>query len=483
MTDLEHAQAVAPVKQRVAANGIEMAYLDWAGKSPPGEPARPASVLLHGVLQTGEGMANLAAHLARSGRVVVPDLRGRGATEQPAAGYDPGTMAADVAALIRALGLDRPVVIGRMHGGLVAYHLAASHPELVRGLVLGDTPPEVDEVRAARALGLVRGLPPRFAALEEAIAFYQDTLGLSEARARHDIPHDLVPDETGGYRWRHNLDLIERIETASLPRADWEVLARVQCPTVVLRGQRGEIPALVAERICQVVPDCEVRTILGARHDLFLGPGCEQTFGAIDLFLLRLSDESSRTTSGSRAGEDAGRRLPGEEAVVSGGANGGASAGGEAVGTGAVPPPEPVPAQHGGPTASAQDVVAGLVRAVNSRDGAAFEALFAPGARAVQYAEGGQVRAGGVEAARAAFGRVFSGAAGVNVEVRDVVVGADRIACVFVIQNPTFAATRLVHHPEPRATLVPSFFRTRDGCIVEFVSFHLHVPITQAMSG
>ena len=134
-----------PERGEARINGVRLVYRTWPG---PASPSYPPTVLLHGLLQSGEGMANLAAHVARAGPVVVPDLRGRGESDQPTDGYDPATMADDVAGLIEMLGLDRVVLIGRLHGGLIAYHLAARRPDLVRGLVLGDTAPEIDEQRA-----------------------------------------------------------------------------------------------------------------------------------------------------------------------------------------------------------------------------------------------------------------------------------------------------------------------------------------------
>jgi hypothetical protein len=339
-------------------------------------------------------------------------------------------MAGDVAALIETLALDRPVVIGRLHGGLIAYHLTASRPELIRGLILGDTPPEVTAQRAETALALIRSLPARFASLDEVIAYYQETLLLSEARARHDIPYDLVQDEGNGYRWRHDLALVERIEAASLPRADWDVLARIACPTLLLRGQRGEVPTAMAERVCQTIAICEAQTVLGARHDVFLGPGCEQAFGAIDLFLMRLRDRSGRSDNG--AGPTAGAAAP-------------------------------------------IQVVERIVRAVNSRDAEAVTALFAPHGRIIQYGEGGRVREGGIETARAAFGRIFAGSQSVVMEAHDLIAQNDRIACVFAVHDAT---------PSPAvapavAILAPAFLRIDDGRITEFISYNLHVPADQ----
>jgi pimeloyl-ACP methyl ester carboxylesterase len=287
-----------PRTGRERVNGIAMAYRYWPSMADSG---RAPVVLIHGLLQTGEGMRHLAARLCASREVLVPDLRGRGETDQPDDGYDPATMAADVAGLIDRLGIVRPLVIGRLHGGLVAYHLAAQHPELVGGLVLGDANPVVGPERAAQSLAAVGALPRVFASQADAERFYETDLGLAPDRARHDIPSDLERAADGSYRWRHNLDLIGRIEAAAIPRSDWDVLARIRCPVLILRGQRGEISSATAERMVATIPEARVQTIYGAGHDVFLGPGAEQTVAAIQLFLCALDSQATPLT-GKRLG-------------------------------------------------------------------------------------------------------------------------------------------------------------------------------------
>src|SRR5215212_1954415 len=268
-------------------NGVRLAYRHWTG---PSHAQHPPVILLHGVLQSGEGMRHLAEQLSLDREVLIPDLRGRGDSDRPQDGYDPATMASDVAGLIDRLGIERPALIGRLHGGLVAYHLAARRPELACGVVLGDANPEVTPDRATQALAAVNSLPRAFASHADATRFYEEGLGLPPDRARHDIPSDLESTPSGGYRWRHDLEIVRGIEAAAIPRSDWEVLARLRCPVLILRGQRGEICRETAERMLAVIPQARAQTIYGSSHDVFLGPGSEQTLAAIQLFLFGLDD-------------------------------------------------------------------------------------------------------------------------------------------------------------------------------------------------
>src|SRR3972149_6916750 len=72
----------------------------------------PGMVLLHGYPQTGHMWRKVMPALAERFTVVAPDLRGYGDSDRPPAGYDKRTMAADVAELLRALGLTPVVLVG-----------------------------------------------------------------------------------------------------------------------------------------------------------------------------------------------------------------------------------------------------------------------------------------------------------------------------------------------------------------------------------
>jgi pimeloyl-ACP methyl ester carboxylesterase len=100
----------------------------------------PAVVLVHGFGDTGEMWGPMAARLARSHTVIVPDLRGMGRSSHAAAGYDKKSQAGDIRAVVEKLGQDRTAVVGHDIGTMVAYAYAARYPAKVSKLVVMDAP-------------------------------------------------------------------------------------------------------------------------------------------------------------------------------------------------------------------------------------------------------------------------------------------------------------------------------------------------------
>ena len=116
----------------ISANGIRL-HAAEAGDG-------PLVLLLHGFPQFWWTWRSQLPALATAGfRAVAPDLRGYGASDKPPRGYDLPTLAADVAALVRALGERDAVLVGHDWGGLLAWTTAVLHPRTVRRLVVLST--------------------------------------------------------------------------------------------------------------------------------------------------------------------------------------------------------------------------------------------------------------------------------------------------------------------------------------------------------
>jgi pimeloyl-ACP methyl ester carboxylesterase len=133
---------------KATVNGASIHYVR-DGQGPP-------LVLIHGFPQDWSEFQAIIPRLAQKFTIIAPDLRGIGQSKVMNGGYDAATMAEDVSQLISNLHLGRPYVVGHDLGGQVAYALARRSPEILRGVMIVDSPlPGVDgwtEVQANPAL-------------------------------------------------------------------------------------------------------------------------------------------------------------------------------------------------------------------------------------------------------------------------------------------------------------------------------------------
>lgn len=100
----------------------------------------PPLLLVHGWPQNWYAWRLLMPALAREFEVIAVDQRGMGLTEKPRDGYDTGTLASDLVALMDVLGHERFAVVGHDTGHFISYALAADHPDRVDRLVLAEVP-------------------------------------------------------------------------------------------------------------------------------------------------------------------------------------------------------------------------------------------------------------------------------------------------------------------------------------------------------
>ena len=128
-------------------DGVTLAYRDEGAGAP--------LVLIHGITEDLRAWDELVPELAQNARVLRVDLPGHGASS-PLPEYTAASLAAPLAGFVRALGLDRPRVIGHSLGGLLATLLGALVP--VRSIVNVD-----QSLRLGPFIELVRSIAPRLA--------------------------------------------------------------------------------------------------------------------------------------------------------------------------------------------------------------------------------------------------------------------------------------------------------------------------------
>lgn len=244
-----------------------------------GDPSAAPFVLVHGLASNVRLWDGVAERLHALGHTVVAlDQRGHGRSDAPDAGYDLDSSVADLLALIGALGLSRPVLVGQSWGGNVVLELGWRRPEAVRGIACVDggvieladwfsswdeclaalTPPQLDHLTLAELEARLRANVPHFT--DRAIKAYLHCFrtradGTIEARLRRDRHLTIVRT-----LWEHR------------PSARW---ATLQAPTYLLLADSGDTARTEAKRRAEaaaLAKGARVRSLWFApgHHDLHL---------------------------------------------------------------------------------------------------------------------------------------------------------------------------------------------------------------------
>src|SRR3954454_1487339 len=117
----------------IPVNGASLYYDDRGAGAP--------ILLIHAGLISRSIWEPLLPALTDEFRVITPDSRGHGRSTNPGGELSYAQLADDVAALITALELDRPIVGGYSDGGQVALEIGVRHPKAAGGLIVGAATP------------------------------------------------------------------------------------------------------------------------------------------------------------------------------------------------------------------------------------------------------------------------------------------------------------------------------------------------------
>ena len=217
----------------------------------------PPVLLLHGYPQTGAMWHTVGTALARQRTVVVPDLRGYGASLAHDGDLTFAAMAADQVVVMAGLGHELFDVVGHDRGARTAHRLALDHPDAVRSLALLDILPTLevwahfDAWLAQRYfhwtfLAQPDGLPERVLAADP-VGWLRHALGsLGGTGGMH--PDAVAEYEAAALRRSVTDAWCADYRAATGPdlEADRADLGRtLDVPTLVLWGERGVVGAQV----------------------------------------------------------------------------------------------------------------------------------------------------------------------------------------------------------------------------------------------
>ncbi len=135
----------------LSQDGLLLYYREYGDVTSPCTPI----LCLAGVTRNSADFHDLARHLSPHHRVLALDLRGRGQSEYDPdpSHYRPTTYLSDIAHLLTAANCNHVIVIGTSLGGMLAMAMGATKPTALKGVILNDIGPEIDNVGLDRIRG------------------------------------------------------------------------------------------------------------------------------------------------------------------------------------------------------------------------------------------------------------------------------------------------------------------------------------------
>jgi pimeloyl-ACP methyl ester carboxylesterase len=251
---------------RVTAQGLGFHYVEW------GSSDAPPLLCLHGITQTAHSWDEVAEALSVDHRVICLDQRGHGDSDwAPDGDYHRQAMAADLDAVTDALGLSRFLLCGMSMGGINSITFTARRPDKVRALVIVDVSPEI-KVEGVRNIRNFVQAPDELESFE---AFVERAHQFNPRRSRDNIrsrlSHNLKRLPNGNWTWKYDRALRsgQRSFDASALLDLWDDVAKVTCPTLVLKGGESDILSNEgAEKLRDAIPGSRLAVIPGAGHSV-----------------------------------------------------------------------------------------------------------------------------------------------------------------------------------------------------------------------
>ncbi len=252
-----------PVDRWVRANGMNFHLLAW------GDPGKPGVLMLHGASQQAHSWDFISLGLSSEYHVLVLDQRGHGDSDwAPDGDYSIEAAQGDLDGIVDALGLSDFNLMGHSMGGRNSFVWASRHPGMLRSLTIVDTGPETVP-RGSDRIRRFRELPDNLDTFEEFADRVQEYTGRSREQVLGALKYSIRQGADGKWTWKYDKVMRQsgRAESYWTPEQLWDCVKRIDCPTLVTRGDRSDIfAAETMDRMCEDIADCTCVTIANAGH-------------------------------------------------------------------------------------------------------------------------------------------------------------------------------------------------------------------------
>ena len=241
----------------------------------------PGILLLHGLMGRASTWWPVAQWLTAYGRVAGLDARGHGRSPHRGGRWRTEDFVADAAEVVEQLGLAPAIVIGHSMGGLHAWALAGTRPELVRAVVVEDMAPDQRGRTADGWRAYFDTWPVPFASLAHVRQFF-GPLG--------NFFTECVEERDDGYHLIADLDDLFPIAAEWGEREYWSLVEKVRCPLLALEAEHSSMPAgQQAELAARTAGPAQHLVVPGSGHVIHES-AADAYRGAVEAFLSDLLD-------------------------------------------------------------------------------------------------------------------------------------------------------------------------------------------------
>lgn len=235
------------------STGVRLAYVEQGHRE--GLPV----ILVHGISDSHRSYDLVRPLLPSRWRVLAPTMRGHGLSDKPESGYAMRDFAADVAAFMDAIGVQRAVLVGHSMGTAIALQTAADYPARVAGIALIAAFAHLQDTAVLTELSAAVSEFGDSCGREFALAFQESTL--ANAIAQDFL--DTVVSETlcmPGNAWQGAVQGLIDFEPCEAAR-------RCQAPAMILWGDRdGICPRTDQHDLRAALPIARLFTLAGVGH-------------------------------------------------------------------------------------------------------------------------------------------------------------------------------------------------------------------------